>query len=70
MLFSETLRVNLDPFQVHTDEELWRALDKAHLKDFVLSLDKQLLFECSEGGENLRLDTILNTYKLIVFARK
>jgi ABC-type multidrug transport system fused ATPase/permease subunit len=28
-------------------------LEHAHLKAFVEGLDKKLLFECSEGGENL-----------------
>lgn len=35
VLFSGTLRINLDPFDRHTDEEVWRALEHAHLKAFV-----------------------------------
>lgn len=35
VLFSGTLRINLDPFDTHTDEEVWRALEHAHLKTFV-----------------------------------
>ena len=54
VLFSGTLKVNLDPFSAFSDAELWDALEKTYLKSFVLGLDKQLLFECSEGGENLR----------------
>ena len=53
MLFSGTLRNNLDPFEAHTDEQLWNALELAHLKDFVVNCEKKLLFECTEGGENL-----------------
>ena len=53
VLFSGTLRMNLDPFDQSTDEQIWNALEKAHLKNFVQNLDKKLLFECSEGGENL-----------------
>ena len=53
MLFSGSLRVNLDPFKVYSDEQIWSALEKAHLKEFVSGLDKQLLYECSEGGDNL-----------------
>ncbi|RNA33218.1 multidrug resistance-associated 1 isoform X1 [Brachionus plicatilis] len=53
VLFSGTLRMNLDPFEQSSDEQLWNALEKAHLKNFVENLDKKLLFECSEGGENL-----------------
>lgn len=54
VIFSGTLRMNLDPFDTHTDEELWWALEQAHLKDFVQALDGKLLFQCSESGENLR----------------
>ena len=53
VLFSGTLRVNLDPFGKYSDEKLWEALEHAHLKTFVKSLEKGLEFECSEGGENL-----------------
>lgn len=53
VLFSATLRVNLDPFEAYSDSDLWSALDKANLTEFVESLDNKLLYECSEGGENL-----------------
>nr|UOU03334.1 ATP-binding cassette subfamily C1-1 [Brachionus rubens] len=53
VLFSGSLRMNLDPFEQSTDEQIWSALEKAHLKPFIEKLDGQLLFECSEGGENL-----------------
>ena len=54
VLFSGTLRVNLDPFESYSDERVWDALEHAHLKSFVQGLDKGLQFECSEGGENIR----------------
>ncbi|XP_019701146.1 multidrug resistance-associated protein 1 isoform X1 [Harpegnathos saltator] len=53
VLFSGTLRMNLDPFDNHTDDEVWRALEHAHLKSFVKNLPSSLLHEVSEGGENL-----------------
>ena len=53
VLFSGSLRMNLDPFEQSTDEQIWDVLEKAHLKSFVEKLDNKLLFECSEGGENL-----------------
>jgi ABC-type multidrug transport system fused ATPase/permease subunit len=52
-LFSGTLRMNLDPFNKYSDEQIWSALENADLKVFVEALEKQLLFDCSEGGENL-----------------
>lgn len=54
VIFSGSLRTNLDPFDTHTDDELWAALEQVHLKEFVQSQEAKLLFECSEGGENLR----------------
>lgn len=53
VLFSGTLKMNLDPFEQNSDNSLWEILEKTHLKSFVSGLDKQLLYECSEGGENL-----------------
>ncbi len=58
VLFSGTLRINLDPFQRETDERLWNALELAHLKEFVENCDNKLEFEISEGGENLRYNFV------------
>ncbi|XP_063443624.1 multidrug resistance-associated protein 1-like isoform X2 [Mytilus trossulus] len=53
VLFSGSLRMNIDPFSSYTDEDLWKALEHAHLKTFVSNLPEGLQHECSEGGENL-----------------
>ena len=53
VLFSGTLRMNLDPFNAYSDDEVWAALEHAHLKDFVKGLASGLQHEASEGGENL-----------------
>ncbi|CAH1646738.1 unnamed protein product [Spodoptera littoralis] len=53
VLFSGTLRMNLDPFETFTDEDIWRALEYAHLKPFVQGLPAGLRHEVAEGGENL-----------------
>jgi ABC-type multidrug transport system fused ATPase/permease subunit len=54
VLFSGTLRVNLDPFGCHSDTDIWLALEHAHLKAFVKALPDALEHLVSEGGENLR----------------
>eukprot|EP00095_Tigriopus_kingsejongensis_P007287 maker-scaffold313_size211302-snap-gene-0.9 protein:Tk07287 transcript:maker-scaffold313_size211302-snap-gene-0.9-mRNA-1 annotation:"multidrug resistance-associated protein 1 isoform x4" len=53
VLFSGSLRMNLDPFNKYSDQDLWTALDHAHLKAYVSNLPKALHFEVNEGGENL-----------------
>ncbi|XP_068898237.1 multidrug resistance-associated protein 1 isoform X2 [Tenebrio molitor] len=53
VLFSGSLRMNLDPFDKHSDEEVWMALEHAHLKSFVKGLTAGLYHEVTEGGENL-----------------
>ena len=53
IIFSGTLRSNLDPFNSHTDEELWLALRHAHLKEYVTNLEEGLMHEIHEGGSNL-----------------
>ena len=37
VLFSGTLRMNLDPFHVYKDIDLWKAVENSHLKSFVQS---------------------------------
>lgn len=53
VLFSGTLRFNLDPFRRHTDEEIWSALEMANLKAFALSQTAHLEHGITEGGENI-----------------
>ena len=58
--------MNLDPFEIYSDQQLWSALENANLKNFVSGLEKKLDFECNEGGENLRsyinLKCIINIF--------
>ena len=59
VIFSGTLRFNLDPFKQHTDAQVWRALELVHLKPHFMEAvneaneHKGLEFEVSEGGGNL-----------------
>ncbi|KAL3051996.1 hypothetical protein OYC64_002087 [Pagothenia borchgrevinki] len=53
VLFSGTLKMNLDPFEKYSDEELWAVLEHCHLHKFVSNQPAKLELECSEGGENL-----------------
>ncbi|CAN7998508.1 unnamed protein product, partial [Ixodes hexagonus] len=53
VLFAGTLRWNLDPFNERTDEDLWKSLEQAHLKEFVASQESGLDCDIAEGGDNL-----------------
>ena len=53
VLFSGSLRMNLDPFNKSNTHDLWRALELAHLKSYVSSLPGGLDHLVSEGGDNL-----------------
>lgn len=51
VLFSATLRYNLDPFNEFQDKRLWEVLEEVELRDVATSLD----FQVSEGGSNFSL---------------
>ncbi|XP_021095960.1 canalicular multispecific organic anion transporter 2 isoform X2 [Heterocephalus glaber] len=53
VLFSGTLRMNLDPFGQYSEEDIWRALELSHLHAFLRSQPAGLDFQCTEGGDNL-----------------
>ncbi|XP_078381397.1 ATP-binding cassette sub-family C member 3-like [Oculina patagonica] len=55
VLFSGTLRLNLDPLGRHTDEELLQILEASHLKRFAAETERGLQFIITEGGDNLSL---------------
>ncbi|KAG0263816.1 Multidrug resistance-associated protein 1 [Mortierella polycephala] len=51
-LFAGTVRDNLDPFYELEDAELWQALERSHLKDYIASLPGGLHFEVTQNGDN------------------
>uniref|UniRef100_A0A669DFE0 ATP-binding cassette, sub-family C (CFTR/MRP), member 2 n=1 Tax=Oreochromis niloticus TaxID=8128 RepID=A0A669DFE0_ORENI len=53
VLFSGSLRMNLDPFDKFSDEEIWRVLELSHLQSYVSGLQEGLQHKVAEGGENL-----------------
>lgn len=53
IMFSGSIRENLDPSAQFTDAELWKSLELAQLKETVSSYPGKLDAEVQEGGENL-----------------
>jgi ATP-binding cassette subfamily C (CFTR/MRP) protein 1 len=52
VLFSGTIRRNLDPFAQCNEAQVWEALDKCDLKTTVMQLPGKLDHEVSEYGDN------------------
>ncbi|KAI2473989.1 ATP-binding cassette sub-family C member 4 [Diabrotica virgifera virgifera] len=52
VLFSGTLRKNLDPFDDYSDKVLWAALDEVELKHAVEEMRHNLYGKMAEGGSN------------------
>ncbi|KAJ8926776.1 hypothetical protein NQ314_020826 [Rhamnusium bicolor] len=52
VLFSGTMRKNLDPFDDYLDADLWKALEDVELKEAVQDLTSGLNSKMSEGGSN------------------
>ncbi|XP_037000701.2 ATP-binding cassette sub-family C member 11 [Artibeus jamaicensis] len=52
VLFSGTVRSNLDPFNSYTDEQIWGALEKMSFSQTILKLPQGLQAEVLENGRN------------------
>ena len=55
MLFSDSLRKNLDPEGEHDDEAIWAALQQVKMSDKIGGLPHKLLTEVAQAGSNLSL---------------
>ncbi|XP_075950709.1 ATP-binding cassette sub-family C member 4-like isoform X2 [Anarhichas minor] len=52
VLFTGSMRKNLDPFNQHSDEDLWKALEEVQLKSVVEELPGKLETVLAESGSN------------------
>lgn len=55
VLFTGTLRLNLDPSSENSDGKLWKALEDVNMKEFIESLPGKLNCRISEGGSNFSI---------------
>ncbi|MFS7909530.1 putative ABC-type xenobiotic transporter [Helianthus anomalus] len=51
-LFRGSIRTNLDPLELHSDDEIWKALEKCQLKNTITDLPNLLESPVSDNGEN------------------
>ncbi|XP_023242766.1 probable multidrug resistance-associated protein lethal(2)03659 [Centruroides sculpturatus] len=52
VLFTGTLRRNIDPFNEYSEEMLWQAIEKVQLKDVIKNLPGGIDTHLTEGGRN------------------
>lgn len=52
ILFSGTLRENMDPFSEFTDEEIWTVLEHVQMKNKIFNITGQLLSPVEASGSN------------------
>lgn len=55
VLFSGTVRDNLDPFGHRSDEDIWRALERVELRSVVQNMQAGLDSKMSDGGSNFSM---------------
>ncbi|KAF2894913.1 hypothetical protein ILUMI_11262 [Ignelater luminosus] len=55
VLFSGTIRRNLDPFDEYNDDILWNALEQVELKQIISELPKNLFGNVAENGSNFSI---------------
>jgi len=65
VMFSDTLRRNVDPFDLHSDAEIMNALEQVQLTGMLHDMPDKLGTLITEGGENLSV----GQRQLICFAR-
>lgn len=62
MLFTGTVRSNLDPFNAASDPEVWEALRRVRMRETVASLEGQLDAKVEENGVNFSVGYVVEYF--------
>ena len=52
LLFSGSIRFNIDPLNEYSDADIWAALEMVHMKDAVAAMSGKLSETVNESGDN------------------
>ena len=69
LLFSESLRINLDPFCLYSDEVMWNVLEKVELKAYVSAqVCVELIYKISY--DNYDFDMLIRLTRILAEGRR
>ena len=52
VMFSESVRFNLDPFKEYSDSSIWDVLESINMKETIFNMPNKLDEKVAEGGDN------------------
>ncbi|XP_050306973.1 probable multidrug resistance-associated protein lethal(2)03659 [Anthonomus grandis grandis] len=69
IIFEGSIRENVDPYQIYTDQEIWLALEKVKVKDLIPSLDEDITNLSLSSGQKQLLSlarAVIRKNKIVV----
>ncbi|CAG9771150.1 unnamed protein product [Ceutorhynchus assimilis] len=69
IIFEGSVRVNLDPYKIYSDQEVWQVLEKVKVKDLIPTLDDDIISLSLSTGQKQLLSlarAVLRKNKIVV----